>query len=137
MSAPPPPRPPPPVKWWGCVLLFLARTPHFIKRPGPRPTAPPVQRYLSKNQKEPWLLEGAFNAAFAVGAILVGWAVDRGNIRLIYPAIVILWSLAGFAAGFAEQFWVLLVCRFALGLFEAGNIPCGVLTVKRVLAPAE
>src|SRR5215213_276250 len=137
MSAPAPPSPPSSVKWWVCVLLLLASALNYMDRQALSQTAPRIRAYFEITNKEIGLLEGAFNAAFAVGAILVGWAVDRGNIRLIYPAIVVLWSLAGFAAGFAEAFWFLFVCRFALGLFEAGNVPCGVLTVKRVLPPEE
>jgi ACS family hexuronate transporter-like MFS transporter len=32
---------------------------------------------------------------------------------------------------------MLLICRLLLGIFEAGNWPCGVLTVKRVMKPEE
>lgn len=96
-----------------------------------------ISNYFKLSQEQYGALEGAFNAAFAIAVFFIGWMADRWNIRLIYPTIVLLWSLAGFAAGFAESFTMLLLCRFALGLFEAGNIPCGVLTVKRVLKPEE
>lgn len=92
---------------------------------------------MGLNKKQLGKLESRFNFGFAAGALLFGWMADRGNIRLLYPTVVVLWSLAGFAAGFAESFKVLLACRIALGLFEAGNIPCGVLTVKRLLRPEE
>jgi len=124
-------------KWWICVLLLLASTLNYMDRQALSQTAVRISKYFDISNQQLGLLEGAFNFAFAIGAISIGWVVDRGNIRLIYPAIVILWSLAGFAAGYAESFLFLLGCRFALGLFEAGNIPCGVLTVKRVLKPEE
>ena len=130
-------KPPAYLKWWVCVLLLLASALNYMDRQTLSQTGPRVTAYFDLTETQYGLLEGAFNAAFAVGAILVGWMVDRGNIRLIYPAIVALWSLAGFAAGFAESYAMLLACRFALGLFEAGNVPCGVLTVKRVLAPEQ
>jgi MFS transporter, ACS family, hexuronate transporter len=125
------------LKWWVCALLLLASALNYMDRQALSQTGPRVTAYFQLSETEFGFLEGAFNAAFGLGAILIGWIVDRGNIRLIYPAIVILWSLAGFAAGFAESYAVLLACRFALGLFEAGNIPCGVVTVKRVLDPAQ
>jgi MFS transporter, ACS family, aldohexuronate transporter len=137
MSAPAPPSLPSSVKWWVCILLLLASALNYMDRQALSQTAPDIRKYFGITNEEIGQLEGAFNAAFALGAILIGWAVDRGNVRLIYPAIVVLWSLAGFAAGFAEELWLLFVCRFALGLFEAGNVPCGVLTVKRVLPPEE
>lgn len=129
--------PPNPARWWICVLLLLASTLNYMDRQALSQTAVRVSDYFALDNSEFAQLESAFNIAFALGAIAVGWVVDRGNVRFIYPTIVVLWSAAGFAAGFAQQFWFLLVCRFALGLFEAGNIPCGVLTVKRVLQPEE
>lgn len=118
-------------------MLLLASTLNYMDRQALSQTAVRVSNYFAVDNDEFAELESAFNIAFALGAIAIGWVVDRGNIRFIYPAIVVLWSAAGFAAGFAQQFWYLLLCRFALGLFEAGNIPCGVLTVKRVLRPDE
>ena len=122
-------------KWWLCILLLLATTLNSMDRQALSQTSKRVQRYFEISNQELGTLESAFNAAFAIGALGIGWLVDRGNVRWIYPIAVVGWSMAGFAAGFAESYWFLLACRFWLGLFEAGNWPCGVLTVKRVLKP--
>jgi ACS family hexuronate transporter-like MFS transporter len=82
-------------------------------------------------------LESAFGVAFALGAILVGWLVDRWNVRWIYPAAVLVWSLAGFLTGLAQGFVSLLFCRFLLGLAESGNWPCALRTTQHILAPRE
>ena len=58
------------------------------------------------------------SAAFAIGALVIGFLVDRANVRWIYPLMVVGWSLAGFATGFAESMGTLLLCRFLLGLFD-------------------
>ena len=129
--------PPSPARWWICILLLLASALNYMDRQALSQTAVRVSEYFELSNERFGTLDSAFNIGFALGAISVGWLVDRGNIRLIYPAIVILWSAAGFAAGFAERFWFLMLCRLALGLFEAGNIPCGVLTVKRVMRKEE
>jgi MFS transporter, ACS family, aldohexuronate transporter len=129
--------PPSPARWWICILILLASALNYMDRQALSQTAKRVCDYFELSNKKYGSLDSAFNIGFALGAISIGWLVDRGNIRFIYPAIVILWSAAGFAAGFAERFWVLAVCRFALGLFEAGNVPCGVLTAKRVLRREE
>ena len=129
--------PPSPARWWVCILLLLASALNYMDRQALSQTAVRVSEYFELSNERFGTLDSAFNIGFALGAISVGWLVDRGNIRLIYPAIVILWSAAGFAAGFAERFWFLMLCRLALGLFEAGNIPCGVLTVKRVMRKEE
>src|SRR5205823_4128833 len=70
-------------------------------------------------------------------AIVMGWLADRWNVRWIYPLAVLAWSLAGFLTGLAFDFTTLLICRFLLGLAEAGNWPCALRTTQRVLAPAE
>jgi MFS transporter, ACS family, hexuronate transporter len=137
MPTPAPAQSPAYLKWWVCALLLLATTLNYMDRQALSQTAVRISDYFDLTNAEFGLLEGAFNAAFGLGAIAFGWLADRGNVRLLYAAVVVLWSLAGFATGFAESFAALLACRFALGLFEAGNIPCGVLTVKRVLRPEE
>lgn len=137
MSTAFPLKPPAYLKWWVCVLLLFASTINYMDRQALSLTAKRISDYLSINNERLGTLEAAFNLGFAIGGITIGWLVDRGNLRLIYPTIVVLWSLAGFASGFAESFLFLLICRIALGLFEAGNIPCGVFTVKRILKPEE
>jgi len=129
--------PPSSARWWICILLLLASALNYMDRQALSQTAKRVSDYFELSNKKYGSLDSAFNIGFALGAISIGWLVDRGNIRFIYPTIVVLWSAAGFAAGYAPTFEFLFVCRLALGLFEAGNIPCGVLTVKRVLRPEE
>src|SRR6188474_347864 len=101
------------IKWWVCGLLLLASTLNYMDRQALSQTSKRICDDLQITNTHLGYLEGAFNAAFAGGALLFGWAVDRGNVRLIYPLIVVGWSLAGFAAGFADSFRVLLACRFA------------------------
>jgi ACS family hexuronate transporter-like MFS transporter len=132
-----PPKPPAFFKWWVCVLLLLASTLNYMDRQALSQTSERITDYFGIDEEEFSWLEGAFNGAFALSVLGIGYLADRGNIRLIYPALVVLWSLAGFASGLAESYGFLFACRFALGLFESGNIPCGVLTVKRILKPEE
>src|SRR5262249_52428048 len=44
---------------------------------------------------------------------------------------------AGFATGYAQTFAGLLLCRFLLGLAEAGNWPCALRTTQRILPPEQ
>jgi ACS family hexuronate transporter-like MFS transporter len=82
-------------------------------------------------------LESAFAYAFALGAIVAGWMADRWNVRWIYTLAVVAWSAAGFLTGLAQGFLGLLVCRFLLGLAEAGNWPCALRTTQRLVPPAQ
>jgi MFS transporter, ACS family, hexuronate transporter len=124
-------------KWWICILLLLATTINYMDRMALTQSSKRIVEYFQLTKAQYGQIESAFNAAFAIGALAIGILVDRHGPRAIYPLVVIMWSLAGFAAGFAQSFAFLIVCRFWLGLFEAGNWPCGIVTVKRVLKPEE
>jgi ACS family hexuronate transporter-like MFS transporter len=82
-------------------------------------------------------VEAAFNYAFAVGSLFVGWTADRWNVRWIYPIALLGWSAAGIATGFAQTLVLLMLCRFALGIFESGHWPCAIRTTQRILDPDE
>lgn len=124
-------------KWWICTLLLLATTLNYMDRQTLSQTSKNIKDEFQLSNQQYGYLESAFNASFALGALTIGWLVDRGNVRVIYPLIVVGWSVAGFAAGFASSFVFLLMCRAMLGSFEAGNWPCGITTVRRVLKPEE
>jgi ACS family hexuronate transporter-like MFS transporter len=99
--------------------------------------AVPIIDALGLSPHEYGQLESAFGVAFALGAILFGWLADRWNVRWIYPAAVLVWSLAGVLTGLAQGFVSLLLCRFLLGLAESGNWPCGLRTTQHILPPGE
>jgi MFS transporter, ACS family, hexuronate transporter len=124
-------------KWIICGVLLLATTLNYMDRMALNQTAVRIKQYFQLNNQQYGLLEGTFSVAFALGATLFGWLVDRYSVRWMYPLVVLGWSVSGFLTGFAGSFWMLLSCRFFLGLFEAGNWPCGIVTTRRVLKPEE
>src|SRR5262249_20951858 len=82
-------------------------------------------------------IEVGFALAFAGGAILFGFIVDRWNVFWVYPLAVLAWSAAGFCSGLATGFTTLLLCRFWLGMAESANWPCALRTTQRILTPGE
>jgi ACS family hexuronate transporter-like MFS transporter len=124
-------------KWWVCGLLLLATMVNYMDRLTLNLMSVPIMRELGLGEREYGLLEKAFGVAFALGAILAGWLVDRWSVRWLYLAAVLLWSLAGFLTGLASGFATLLLCRFLLGLAEAGNWPCALRTTQHLLPPGE
>lgn len=79
------------------------------------------------------LLESAFGIAYALGALVFGWASDRFSVVWLYPACVVGWSLAGLGSGFAQDYPQMLASRCLLGFFEAANWPCGLVTTRALL----
>jgi ACS family hexuronate transporter-like MFS transporter len=120
-----------------CLLLFSATTLNYMDRIALNQMAVRIQTALHINDEEYSWLESGFSFAFALGAILCGIIVDKVSVRWVYPLVVLGWSVAGILTGFATGFAWLLACRIALGLFEAGNWPCGIRTTRAVLRPEE
>jgi MFS transporter, ACS family, aldohexuronate transporter len=120
-----------------CILLMLATVINYMDRLALNQMAVRIKVYFGLSNYEYSVLESAFSFAFALGAITTGYLVDKVSVRWVYPLMVLGWSAAGILTGFANGFWMLLTCRFALGLFESGNWPCGIRTTRAVLRPEE
>lgn len=124
-------------RWWVCALLLLATMINYMDRLVLNQTAKLLMDDVGFNKAGYGQLEGYFGAAFATGALTLGFVVDRFGPRLIYPLVVLLWSLAGFLTGFVRTFEELMVCRIALGFFEAANWSCALKTTQYILRPEE
>jgi ACS family hexuronate transporter-like MFS transporter len=118
-------------------LLLLATMLNYMDRLTLNLTAVRLLQEFRLDERDYGQLESAFAFAFALGAIVIGWMADRWSVRWIYPAAVFAWSLAGLATGLAGGFVGLLLCRFLLGLSEAGNWPCALRTTQHILPPAQ
>jgi len=120
-----------------CGVLLLATILNYMDRTALNQTSKEIKSAFKVNDVWYGVLESGFQVAFGIGAILFGIIVDRFGVRVVYPIAVVGWSVAGFLTGFAGNYWALLACRIALGIFEAGNWPCGIRTVRQVMAPSE
>jgi ACS family hexuronate transporter-like MFS transporter len=58
---------------------------------------------------------------------------DRFAVHRVYAAVLALWSLAGMATGWAQDYSGLLLFRGLLGFFEAGHWPCAVRITRALL----
>ena len=126
-----------PWRWWVCILLLLASTLNYMDRLTLNQTAVRIKAAFAIDDFQYSLLESVFSVAFGIGTLTLGYVVDRVGVRIVYPIAVFGWSMFGLLTGFAPGFWVLLLCRFGLGLFEAGNWPCGIRTTREVMPPEE
>ncbi len=124
-------------RWWVCGLLLLATMVNYMDRLTLGLLAPRIQTELHLSDLDYARVESGFAVAFALGAIGMGWLADRVSVRWMYPAVLVVWSAAGFATGFAGGFRSLLVCRFLLGFAESGHWPCAIRTTQHILPPEE
>lgn len=124
-------------KWYVCVLLLLATMLNYMDRLTLNQTADRIKDEFGLSNTQYGTIEAVFAVAFAVGALGAGWMADRYNVQWLYPAVLVAWSLSGFATAYAQDFLELLLFRFLLGLFESGNWPCALRTTQRILPPGQ
>ncbi|MDB5310954.1 MAG: transporter [Gemmataceae bacterium] len=142
-------------KWWVCGVLLLATFLNYMDRQALAVTLPELKREFNLAERRVGQVEGCFGFAFAAGSIAFGLLADRFGPRRLYPLVLAGWSLAGIATGFvgrpeitglfelpddesgAGTFRWLLLCRTALGVFEAGHWPCALITAQRLLTAAD
>lgn len=138
-------------RWWVCGVLLLATLLNYMDRQALPQTATELKQRYELSDTRYGLVERNFSWAFAIGSILFGYLADRFGPRLLYPLVLAGWSLAGLATPLlAQESWTailadpedpssgafrwLLICRTALGLFEAGHWPCALITVRLILS---
>ena len=88
-----------------------------------------LQHDLGWNEIDYGNLVFAFQAAYAVGMVVVGRLVDRLGTRLGYALSMVFWSLASMGHAFGSSFTSFLVARSALGFGESGVFPASIKTV--------
>ncbi|MEI7459513.1 MAG: MFS transporter, partial [Pirellula sp.] len=140
--------------WWPwaiCGILLVATLLNYMDRQALAVTLPALKVQFNLAEGRVGMVEGCFGYAFAFGAIFFGLIADKTGPRFLYPIVLGGWSLAGIATSLAGQTWLtsilespddpvgtgvyhwLLICRVALGFFEAGHWPCALLTVRAIL----
>ncbi len=128
---------PSPWRWWVAALLLAATTINYLDRIALNQTAADIRAAFALTNTDYSWLESGFVLAFGAGALVTGILTDWIGVRWMYPLSVLGWSVAGFLTGFSQTYTSLLSCRVMLGLFESGNWPCGVRTVRQVMPPQE
>jgi len=70
-----------------------------------------------------------FQAAYALGYVGFGRAIDKIGARLGYAAVVALWTAAHVTHALVSSVGGFIAVRFALGLGESGNFPAGLKAI--------
>ncbi len=89
----------------------------------------PLQHDLGWNEIEYSNLVFAFQAAYAVGMLVVGRLIARLGTRWGYALAMPFWSLASMAHALGTSFFSFLIGRSALGFGEAGVFPASIKAV--------
>jgi ACS family hexuronate transporter-like MFS transporter len=102
-------------RWVICTILLLGVMKNYMDRQVIGVLKTTLQHDLGWSEIDYGNLVFAFQAAYALGMLLVGRFIDRVGTRLGYALAMAFWSLASLAHGMASSFTSFLVVRFALG----------------------
>ncbi len=109
--------------WALLILLAVAMSMNFFLRVNLSVAAPVLGPEMKLSPQSLGLLLSAFYWTYAVGQIWTGWLVDRFDVRWVYTAAVLIWSMATFLIGITGSFAVMLCLLLLLGLGEAVAYP--------------
>ena len=85
--------------WLVCGLLLLASAINYMDRQTLANASVRITREFALNQEQYGNVEAWFGYAFAAGSLCFGVLADRVPLRWLYPVVVALWSLVGYATG--------------------------------------
>jgi ACS family hexuronate transporter-like MFS transporter len=91
------------LKWLVCGMLLLALVLNYMDRQTLSLTITAIEKEIQLSNTQYGRLEKGFGYAFAFGALFFGVLVDRLSVRWLYPAVLLGWSVAGLATGYADR----------------------------------
>jgi len=116
-------------RWAICALLFFATTINYIDRQVIGLLKPTLEVQFRWSEIDYSNIVFAFQAAYAIGLLLIGRVMDRFGVRKGFSLAVFVWSVAAMGHAFARSVLSFGVARFALGIGESGNFPASIKTV--------
>lgn len=116
-------------RWGICALLFFATTINYVDRQVLGLLEPTLQHKLGWTDLQYGYIVSAFQAAYAIGAVGMGWFIDRLGVRIGYAISIAIWSLSAMGHALARTATEFGIARFMLGIGEAGNFPAAIKAV--------
>jgi ACS family D-galactonate transporter-like MFS transporter len=105
------------------VLLFGTVVINYLDRANLSIAAPLLSRDLHIDPLRMGLVFSAFGWSYVICQVPGGWLVDRANPRILYAALIALWSIATALLGFSGTVAGLFALRLAIGALEAPSFP--------------
>ena len=116
-------------RWVICGLLLLGTTKNYMDRWVLSALKTTLQHDLGWSEINYSNLVFAFQAAYALGMLVVGNLIDRFGTRLGYAIIMGFWSLASMAHAVGSSLSSFFLARIALGFGESGVFPASIKAV--------
>jgi len=116
-------------RWIICALLFFGTTVNYLDRQVLGILKPILDTEIGLGEKEYSFIVMAFQAAYALGLLVVGPFIDKVGTKLGYAISVVVWGLSSMSHALAKTPIGFGIARFGLGIGESGNFPAAVKTV--------
>ncbi len=110
-------------RWLIIALLFVATTVNYVDRTMLGLLAPSLGKELGWGENDYGNIVTAFQAAYALGFLLMGWLIDRFGPKIGYAIAITVWTVGHVAHGFASTIVGFMAARVVLGVGEAGHFP--------------
>lgn len=115
------------------VLMLLATVINYLDRAALGNLSKYIMAEFHLNEEGYGRLEEWFGYSYAVFLIVSGFLADKLSLRWLYAGALLVWSVAGFATGYAANEQQMRYCRVVLGAGEAFNWPVAVGVVRRIM----
>ena len=116
-------------RWAIVALLFFATTVNYFDRFLMGILAPLLETEIGWTEQEYGYIIAAFQLAYGIGTLLMGYFIDRVGTRVGLGIAVVLWSIASMLHAAARTWVGFALARIGLGISEAGNFPAAIKTV--------
>jgi len=125
------------LRYWILALLFLSTLINYIDRQVLSVLKPHLSELYRWSDETYAAIVIAWQVAYAIGQFTSGWLFDRIGTRRGFALTITVWSIAGMVTSLARGAASFGVCRFLLGLGEAGNWPGAAKCTREWFPPAE
>jgi MFS transporter, ACS family, hexuronate transporter len=116
-------------RWLICSLIFFATTVNYMDRQVIGILKNTLDKEIGLGQLQFSYVVTAFQFAYSLGSLLVGWFIDRVGTKLGYAISVIIWGLSSMSHALARTPLGFGLARIGLGIGESGNFPAANKTV--------
>jgi ACS family D-galactonate transporter-like MFS transporter len=125
-------------RWFVLGVLFIATFLNYFDRQTLGTAIDPIAEEFGLDNQQRGSLLSAFLWTYAAAHLFIGIIIDRfKNLRILFPVMVIGWSLSTVLVGFANSYSTLLNLRYLLGIWEAVNFPICLLIISRIFPAKE
>jgi ACS family hexuronate transporter-like MFS transporter len=116
-------------RWAIVAMLFFATTVNYFDRFLMGILAPLLETEIGWTEQQYGYIIAAFQFAYGIGTLLMGYFIDRVGTRVGLGIAVTLWSVASMLHAAARTWLGFALARIGLGISEAGNFPAAIKTV--------